>query len=295
MRVGVIFPQTEIGADPVGVRDYVQAAEDIGYAHLTLYDHVLGVDAQIHQGLPGNFTYKDMFHEPFVVFGYMAAITKSLELVTGVLVLGQRQATLVAKQAAEVDVLTGGRLRLGIGTGWNHVEYQALGEDFHTRGRRVEEQIALLRALWTQEVVTFEGRWHHVTHAGLNPLPVRRPIPVWLGAGGRMNTIPTETVLRRIARIADGWFPLFAPDGAAKETIGRLADYAREAGRDLSAIGMDARINIANTSPESWARQAKAWEELGASHVSVNTMNAGLSSPEGHINAIRRFKDVVDG
>jgi probable F420-dependent oxidoreductase len=178
MQVGVIFPQTEIGADPVAVRDYVQAAENLGYAHLLVYDHVLGADAQRHAGWSGGYTAKDMFHEPFVAFGYMAALTQRLELGTAVLVLGQRQTALVAKQAAEVDVLSGGRLRLGIGIGWNHVEYEALGENFQNRGRRSEEQIAVLRALWTQEVVSFEGRWHRITHAGLNPLPIQRPIPI---------------------------------------------------------------------------------------------------------------------
>ena len=157
MRVGVVFPQIEIGADPAGVRDYAQAAEDLGYAHLIVYDHVLGADPDLHQGWSGFYSSKDMFHEPFVVFGYMAALTKSLELVTSVIILGQRQTALVAKQAAEVDVLSGGRLRLGVGTGWNHVEYEALGEDFHNRGRRSEEQIELLRDLWTQEVVSFKG------------------------------------------------------------------------------------------------------------------------------------------
>ena len=153
MQVGVVFPQTEIGPDPVAIRDYVQAAEDLGYAHLIVYDHVLGADTQKHVGWSGGYASKDMFHEPFVVFGYMAAITRRLELVTAVLILGQRQTALVAKQAAEVDVLSGGRVRLGIGVGWNHVEYEALGEDFHTRGRRSEEQIRLLRAQWTQEVI----------------------------------------------------------------------------------------------------------------------------------------------
>ena len=288
MKVGVVFPQTEIGADPGAVRDYVQAIEDLGYAHLIIFDHVLGADTQHHKGWTGFYNSKDMFHEPFVLFGYMAAITKRLELVTAVIILGQRQTALVAKQAAEIDILTGGRLRLGIGTGWNHVEYEALGQDFHNRGRRSEEQMALLRALWTQEVVDFEGRWHRVTHAGLNPLPVQRPIPIWLGGGA-------EPVIRRVGRIADGWFPQFAPDDAGREILDRMHGYAREAGRDPSSIGIEVRINVAGGAPESWASQAKAWEELGATHISVNTMGAGLGSPAEHIDAIRRFKEAVDG
>ena len=293
MRVGVVFPQTEIGPDPVAIRDYVQAAEDLGYSHLIAYDHVLGADTRFHEGWSGGYALNDMFHEPLVVFGYMAAITKTLELVTAILILGQRQTALVAKQAAEVDVLSGGRLRLGVGIGWNHVEYEALGQNFHNRGRRTEEQIPLLRALWTQEVVNFKGRWNHVTDAGINPLPVQRPIPIWMGAGGRLSPVPPERVLRRVARLADGWFPQFSPDEAGRETITRVREYAREEGRDPSVIGMEARINIADGNPEFWAERAKAWEELGATHISVNTMRAGLESSEAHINAIRQFKEVV--
>jgi probable F420-dependent oxidoreductase len=287
MRVGVVFPQIEIGADPAGVRDYAQAAEDLGYAHLIVYDHVLGADPDLHQGWSGFYSSKDMFHEPFVVFGYMAALTKSLELVTSVIILGQRQTALVAKQAAEVDVLSGGRLRLGVGTGWNQVEYEALGENFHNRGRRSEEQIELMRDLWTQEVVSFKGRWHTVTHAGLNPLPTQRPIPIWLG--GR-----AEAVVRRVAQIADGWFPQFAPGDEGRETLERMRGYAREAGRDPSAIGIEGRINITDGDPDFWVKQAKAWEDMGATHVSVNTMSAGLRSPQEHIDAIRRFKEALD-
>ena len=293
MRVGVVFPQTEIGPDPVAIRDYVQAAEDLGYSHLIAYDHVLGADTRFHEGWSGGYALNDMFHEPLVVFGYMAAITKTLELVTTILILGQRQTALVAKQAAEVDVLSGGRLRLGVGIGWNHVEYEALGQNFHNRGRRTEEQIPLLRALWTQEVVNFKGRWNHVTDAGINPLPVQRPIPIWMGAGGRLSPVPPERVLRRVARLADGWFPQFSPDEAGHETITRVREYAREEGRDPSVIGMEARINIADGNPEFWVERAKAWEELGATHISVNTMRAGLESSEAHINAIRQFKEVV--
>lgn len=295
MQLGVTFPQTEIGADPVALRDYAQAAEDLGFAHLIVYDHVIGADAQKHEGWAGGYTSKDMFHEPFVLFGYLAALTQRLELVTAVLILGQRQTALVAKQAAEVDVLSGGRIRLGIGVGWNHVEYEALGEDFHTRGRRSEEQVELLRALWTQEVIDFKGHWHRVTHAGINPLPVQRPIPIWIGAGGRTHQVPPEVSLRRIGRIADGWFPQFPPDDQGREIIARVHGYAREAGRDPAAMGMEGRINMADGPAEFWATRAKEWEGLGATHFSMNTMRAGLKSPQEHIDAIRQFKEVVDG
>ena len=286
MHIGVIFPQTEIGTDPGAIRAYAQAAEELGYAHLVVYDHVLGADPEGHPGWRGPYTHETTFHEPFVLFGYLAAITQRLELVTGIIILPQRQTALVAKQAAEVDVLTGGRLRLGVGVGWNAVEYEALGEEFHTRGLRVEEQVALMRALWTQEVVSFEGRWHHVTYAGLNPLSIQRPIPVWMGGGA-------EPVLQRIARIADGWFPQIRPDDAARQTIERLHGYAREAGRDPADIGIEARVSIAGGTPEDWARAVDAWQDLGATHLALNTMNAGLNSPDQHIDALRRFQEAV--
>ena len=287
MKIGVAFPQTEIGADPGAVRDFVQSAEDLGYSHLIIFDHVLGADARLHKGWSGFYNSDDMFHEPLVVFGFMAAITKRLELVTGVLILGQRQTALVAKQAAEVDVLSGGRFRLGVGTGWNSVEYEALGENFHDRGRRSEEQIALLRALWTEKSVEFKGRWHQVTHAGINPLPIQRPIPIWLGG-------KAEAVIRRVARIADGWFPMFAPgDDEAREQFERLRAYAREAGRDPSTIGIEGRINLEDSTPDLWPKLAEAWKELGATHIWLNTMTAGLRSPADHINAIRQFKEAV--
>ena len=208
MRFGVVFPQLEIGADPVAVRDYAQAAESLGYQHLLVYDHVLGANAGSRPGWRGSYRHTDMFHEPFVLFGYLGGVTTTLELVTGVLILPQRQTALVAKQVAEVDVLTGGRLRLGIGTGWNAVEYEALSEDFHNRGLRSEEQIEVMRALWTRELVSYEGRWHKITDAGLNPLPVQRPVPVWFGG-------MDERVLRRTARMGDGWFPQFQPSEPA--------------------------------------------------------------------------------
>lgn len=293
MQIGVVFPQTEIGSDPTTIRDYTQAAEELGYTHLLAYDHVLGADTQHHDNWVGTYTSTHMFHEPFTLFSYMAAITERLEFVTGILILPQRQTALVAKQTAEVDVLTGGRWRLGIGIGWNHVEYEALNENFKNRGRRCEEQIEVLRALWTQEVVTYEGEWHRISNAGINPLPVQRPIPLWFGAGRSRAPIPVEAVMRRVARLGDGWFPSFKPDDTGHETISRLHGYAREAGREPADIGLEAHINVADGSPDTWAQQAEAWKGLGATHLSVNTMNAELSTPDAHIQAIRQFKDAV--
>ena len=293
MKTGVVFPQTEIGADPTAVRDYVQAVEGLGYSHMLVYDHVLGADTSHHANWQGSYTSESMFHEPFVLFGFLAGITTKLELVTAVLILGQRQTALVAKQAAEVDLLTGGRLRLGVGVGWNHVEYEALDQDFSNRGRRYAEQINLLREFWTKDVVAFDGRYHKVDYAGINPQPVQRPIPIWMGAGARANPVPTDRVLRRVARLADGWFPQMPPGDDAKATVERLQKFAGEAGRDAADIGMESRINLADGDPEFWQGQARAWQELGATHVSVNTMRAGLNSPQDHINAIQQFKEVI--
>jgi len=222
------------------------------------------------------------------MFGYLGAITEKIEFTTGVLILGQRQTGLVAKQAAEVDVLTGGRLRLGIGIGWNEVEYEALGQSFSNRGRRSEEQIELLRLLWTQESVDFNGRYHKVTNAGINPLPVQRPIPIWLGGG-------EDRVIKRIGEMADGWFPQFQPDSAGQEKLGQMREYATKAGRDPKAIGIEGRISYAADKQDSWEKMAAAWDEVGATHLSVNTMKAGLQGPDQHIEAIKRFKETVSG
>ena len=293
MKIGVVFPQTEIGSDPSAVRDYVQAVEAMGYAHMMAYDHVLGADTSHHANWEGSYTAESMFHEPFVLFGYLAGVTTTLELVTAVLILSQRQTALVAKQAAEVDLLTGGRLRLGVGVGWNHVEYEALNQDFSNRGSRYAEQIELLREFWTKDTVGFDGRYHKVDHAGINPQPIQKPIPIWMGAGARANPVPTDRVLRRVARLADGWFPQMQPGDDARATVERLKIFVREAGRDGERIGMESRINLADGNPELWQSQARAWEEMGATHVSVNTMRAGLSSPQDHINAIQQFKEVI--
>ena len=297
MKLGVVFPQTEIGSAPVAVRDYVQAVEELGYDHLLIYEHVLGADTQHHQHLKERYFFRveDMFHEPFVLLGYLAAITSRLEFVTGVVILGQRQTALVAKQAAEVDLLCGGRLRLGIGVGSSTLEYEALGQNFHDRGKRIEEQIALLRALWTNETVNFQGRWHQVTYAGINPLPVQRPIPIWIGAGGGSSLVPSDRLLRRVARLSDGFFPLFPPDDTGRGAIDKLREFTVEAGRDPSNIGIEVSISVSDGNPEFWREWAAAWRGLGATHISVNTMRAGLRSLQDHIDTIRQFKEAVTG
>ena len=286
MRIGVVFPQTEIGVDPGVVRDFAIAAEELGYKHILAYDHVLGANPASRLGWRPPYTHKSPFHEPFVLFGYLAALTKAIELVTGIIVLPQRQTALVAKQAAALDVLSGGRLRLGIGIGWNAVEYEALGANFKDRGARSEEQVQLMRRLWTEELVTFEGRWHKITDAGLNPLPVQRPIPVWFGG-------TDDRALRRLARLGDGWFPLLAPDEKCRAAIERVAAYAREAGRDPREIGIEGRITYGQD-PDSWLATVESWQKLGATHLSINTMNSGLATA-AHIDAIRRFREATKG
>jgi len=303
MKIGVVFPQTEIGEDPSAIAHFVKTAEELGYNHLLVYDHVLGA---VPTG-PGwlGYTHEDMFHEVFVLLGYVAAVTRRLELVTSILVLPQRQTVLAAKQAAEVDVLSNGRLRLGIGVGWNEVEYEGLGKDFKTRGTRIEEQVHLLRALWTERVVTFDGRWHKMKQVGINPLPAQRPIPLWMGG-------ESDAALRRAARLADGWIAggtlrtpfsrhpgvtvsqLQSPAASStyRERVGRLREYLRRADRSPTTFGLERRVAYAS-GPEAWVRAAVEWSDLGGTHLGVNTMQADLESVAGHVKALRHFYTTV--
>jgi len=284
MRIGVVFPQTEIGGDAGAVRAYAQRAEELGFRHVLAYDHVVGADPAVHHGWQGPYDVATTFHEPLVLFGYMAAIT-SLELVTGIIILPQRQTVLVAKQAAEVDLLSRGRFRLGIGLGWNAVEYEALGQDFSSRGRRVEEQVELLRRLWTEPSVSYNGRDHRVTGAGLAPLPVQRPIPVWFGA-------QSDRAYRRAGRLADGWFPQVRPGPELDKARAVLERAAVEAGRDPREIAMEGRATWRG-SPDRLAEQARSWQEAGCTHMSVNTMGAGLHSVDEHLAVLETAAEVT--
>jgi probable F420-dependent oxidoreductase len=274
MRIGVVLPQTEIGADRGAVRAYGEGVEALGFRHLLAYDHVLGADPDVHSPWHGPYDLHTTFHEPFVVFGFLAAIT-SLELVTGVIILPQRQTALVAKQAAEVDLLTQGHFRLGVGLGWNAVEYEALGKDFATRGRRLDEQVQLLRRLWTEPSVTFDGTYEQVTGAGLAPMPVQRPIPVWFGA-------QSPPAYRRTGRLADGWFPQIQPGPKLDEARSIIETAAAQAGRDPSTLGMDGRVAWTGDIGALVAGVAR-WEQSGATHVSINTMRAGLATVDDHL------------
>ena len=298
MRIGVIFPEREgpMGTDLGAIREFVEEAESMGYDHLRTGEHVLGANTASRPEWQGPYGHTDLWHEPLVLFGYLAALTRKLEFATSILILPQRQAVLVAKQASALDFLSGGRLRLGIGVGWNDVEYEALGENFHDRGRRCEEQMKVMRALWTRELVTFEGRWHRIADAGLNPMPVQRPIPIWIGGGPgavRSSKQAGDRVLRRIARMADGWFPTGALKAETPEIVARLREYMRQEGRAASQVGIEGSVAIADTTPEEWNRQAAGWREVGATHLAVSTAGAGFSSPAQHIEAMVRFKEAV--
>lgn len=279
-----MFPQTEIGADRGAIRSYVQRVEELGFTHLLAYDHILGADREVHVGWSGPYDVDTTFHEPFVLFGYLAGFT-SLELVTGIIILPQRQTALVAKQAAEVDLLTGGRFRLGVGLGWNAVEYDALGKSFADRGRRMAEQVELMRRLWTERSVTFAGAYETVTGAGLAPLPLQRPIPVWFGAQSSRAYV-------RVGRLADGWFPQMPPDSRLDEARQIIARAAEEAGRDPATIAMEGRVSWRDT--ERLVDHVSRWQAAGASHVAINTMGAGLGSVDGHLNALTDAAEALE-
>ncbi|MSP22836.1 MAG: LLM class F420-dependent oxidoreductase [Dehalococcoidia bacterium] len=290
MQLGVVFPQLEIGTDPAVVRDYAQAAEELGYAHLIAYDHVLGANPDRPGGFKGPYTHDSVFHEPLVLLGYLAGLTDKIELWSGVIILPQRQTALVAKQAAEVAVLSGGRLVLGVGIGWNIVEYEGLNENFHNRGRRMEEQVALLRELWAKTSISFEGRYHHISRAGINPLPPSK-IPVWMGGGD-------DRVLARIGRIADGWLVSPGLRGnieSARPYIEKIHAAAVEAGRDSASIGLESRVNFSKTDLNAELKAGRGWIAIGCTHVTLNTIGTGLESPRAHIDAIRTFKEAWDG
>lgn len=285
MKIGAVFPQTEIGADPAVLHEYALALEQLGFDYVLIYDHVLGANPERPGGWKGPYTFRETFHEPFVLYGYLAAITQRLELATGIIILPQRQTALVAKQAAQVQILSHGRLRLGVGIGWNAVEYEALGEDFRRRGRRMEEQVGLLRELWSKPLVTFEGEFDHIPDAGLNPLPTT-PIPIWFGGGA-------EAALQRMARLGDGWMANYMPLDALRDQISKLRGYVAEAGRDPSSFGFDIRMYVHRTPEADWAREFEVLATMGVTHVSLSTMSGGFTTPNQHLEALRRFMQVA--
>jgi probable F420-dependent oxidoreductase len=251
MQIGVVFPQTELGGDAGAVRAYGERVEELGYRHVLAYDHVLGADPDVHAPWDGPYDVHTTFHEPFVLFGFLAAFT-SLEMVSGIVILPQRQTALAAKQAAEVDLLTEGRFRFGVGIGWNPVEYEALGKDFSNRGRRFEEQIELMRRLWTEESLTFEGEFERVTGAGLAPMPVQRPIPVWIGA-------QSPRAYERVGRLADGWFPQVRPGAELEEAKAIVDEAAAKAGLDPASLGTEGRVTWRPDDLAKFVRHVESW------------------------------------
>ena len=295
MRLGVAIPQTDIGGDPSTLAAFAQGSEAAGFAHLATYDHVLGANPASRPDWAGPYTSADPFHDAFVLFGYLASLTKTIELSTHVLILPQRQTALVAKQAASVDVLSGGRLRLGVGVGWNPVEYVGLGEDFVNRGERSSEQAEVLKALWTQPHVDFDGQWHQIPDAGINPMPVQRPIPLWFGGSG-------SRVMRRIASWGDGWITLYhRPDDGARRDFEKLDRFVREAGRDPADVGVDAWVSMGQGTPHDWRAEIVAWKQLGVSHITLNTAFdvghhhriEGSTLPD-HLQAIQSYVAAVE-
>jgi probable F420-dependent oxidoreductase len=289
MKLGAAFANVTMGTDFGSIRDAAQALEDTGFHNVAVNDHVVGGHPD-RAGGEKVHTYTTGVHEPFVTLSFIAAVTNDLELVTSILLLPQRQTTLVAKQAAQLDLLSDGRLRLGVGVGRNWMEYEALNEDFGDRGRRIEEQVDVLRRYWTEELVTFEGKWHHLDRVGINPLPVQRPIPIWMGSFfGFVN----ERVIERIGRMADGWMPQFPPEQLAP-ILERVRGYAADAGRDPAELGIECGIRASgDDDPEDWIDLALAYKQLGATHLKVLTYSAALTTPQQHLDVMLRWYEAV--
>jgi probable F420-dependent oxidoreductase len=285
MRPNAFFPSLDIGTDPTKIRDWAQAAEDLGYAYIEVPDHVFG--AKGRDGWVPLYNEKDPFHETFVTLGFLAAVTKTIGLSTGILIAPQRQTGVIAKQAAEVDVLSGGRLRLGIGLGWNHVEYEALGMEWETRGARQAEQVEVLRLLWSKDLVTFEGRFHRLKDVSIVPVPVQRPIPIWFGGS-------SDAVVARAARLGDGWMPIMAPDAEAEQKLGALREQLKSFGRDSARFGIEAWLRMHSPDLQAWAAAVDGWRQLGADMVMLYPMYR-ITNFDDHIETLRRFKEVASG
>ncbi|MGH2353174.1 MAG: LLM class F420-dependent oxidoreductase [Chloroflexota bacterium] len=284
MQIGAVLSQNELGTDVAGLRDYAQAVQDLGYDFLVAADHVLGADPAGHPELERVYSIESLLHEPLTLAAFIAGVAPRLGFLTSVVILPQRQTALVAKQAAEIDLLTNGRFRLGVGIGWNPVEYEALGMRFEDRARRFEEQIALLRRLWTERVVTLEGRHHTVRAAGLNPRPIQQPIPIWIGASA-------ERAVRRAARIADGYLPLQPLEGGWGATIEKVHGWLQQAGRDPATFGIEGRLNAGRGTPDDWRQTVEMWRGFGASHLSVST--GGVGGPDAHVQRLREVRQLL--
>ena len=284
MLLNALFPTREIGSDPAKIRDWAQAAEGLGYHCIEVADHVYG--AAPRGDWKPNYSEFDPFHETFTTMAFLAAVTTKVQLCSGVLILPQRQTGLVAKQAAQVDILSGGRVRLGIGVGWNHVEYEALGMDWKTRGARQAEQIEVMRKLWTEDFVTFSGKFHTLVDVNQLPVPVQRPIPIWFGGS-------SDAVIKRAARLGDGWMPILSP-AAAEPKLAMLYEHLKSFGRDRASFGLEGWLRMDQPDPQLWGAAAEGWKRLGAQMVMMHPM---FRTPDfdGQIEMLHRFKEVAGG
>ena len=287
MKTGIVFPHHEIGTDPGAIRAFATGAESLGADHLLIYDHVLGAERDRPGGFQGPYDKDVQFHEPFTLLSYLAAVTSSIELVTTVLILPQRQTALVAKQAAELAILSENRFRMGVGTGWNAVEYEALNEDFNSRGRRQSEQVELLRRFWREDAFSFEGEFHKVTQAGINPRP-STPVPIWFGGGA-------PALLTRCARLGDGWMPLMGPNDAAAAALASLREQREAAGLSWDGFGVQTQAQAGGGTPERWHSHFNKWQALGATHMAFATHNAGAGSVDEHLQSFEAYLEAVKG
>jgi probable F420-dependent oxidoreductase len=287
MQIGAVLPHNEIGTDPGAIKAYAQGLEDLGIVNVLLYDHVLGADPDRPGGWKGAYDKDVAFHEPFSIFPFVAAVTTTLEMVTAVLILPQRQTVLVAKQAAELAILSGNRFRLGIGTGWNVVEYVGLNETFSNRGKRQAEQVELMRRLWAEDTFTFDGEYHTIDAAGINPRPTES-IPIWFGGSA-------PAVLERTARLGDGWIPLGTPNDASAERLAAIRTAREAAGLSMDGFAVQAQAQYAGGDPDRWRSHAARWEALGATHLAIATHNAGPTDVDGHLARVAEYQAALAG
>ena len=285
MQIGAVLPHNEIGTDPGAIRAYLQGVEELGMTHLLIYDHVMGADPDRPGGFKGPYDKDVAFHEPFTFFAFAAAVTERIDLVTTVLVLPQRQTVLVAKQAAEVALLSNDRLRLGVGTGWNTVESQALNEEFDNRGRRQAEQVELMRKLWTSDAFSFDGDYHTIEAASINPLP-SQPIPIWFGGSA-------PALLERCARLGDGWMPLGGANDKSAALLDQIRTHREAAGLSMDGFGVQAQAQYAGGTPERWQSHAGKWRDIGATHLAIATHNAGPTDVDGHLARIAEYQEAT--
>ena len=287
MQIGAVFPHNEIGTDPGAIKAYAQGVEAMGITHLLIYDHVLGADPDREGGFRGPYDKDVAFHEPFTTFAFIAGVTDKIDLITTVMILPQRQTVLAAKQAAEVALLSNNRFKLGIGVGWNELEYVGLNETFNNRGRRQEEQVDVMRKLWSEDSLDYTGEYHRIDKASINPRP-SKTIPIWFGGSA-------PALLDRVARLGDGWIPLMGANDKAKACIDTIKQTRKAAGLSFANFGIQAQAQYAEGSPERWRKHAEAWREMGCTHLAIATHNAGPTNVDGHLARIGEYQQALQG